>query len=366
MKFQIEREKLLKPLQIVSSVVERRQQSPILSNTLVQVNKGELTLTGTDLEVEMVAHCSLEDGDDGEITLPARKLLDVCRSLPEGAKIELDMSGDRAQIRSGRSRFTLTTLPAVEYPAMDAIADPIRLSLSQTDLKFLIDQTHFAMAQQDVRYYLNGMLLEIQPQQLRAVATDGHRLALCQVETDVAVDTPVKVIVPRKGVQELQRLLEDTTAGVEIQVGKNQIKVQIDDVVFTSKLIDGKFPDYEQVIPKQTERELRSNREQLRQAFSRIAVLSNEKFRGMRLELEENSLKATVHNPEQEEAEEELEVTYAGEPIEIGFNISYFLDALSAVRSEDVNVFFTDSNHSCVIKGAGDEQSQYVIMPMRL
>ena len=280
--------------------------------------------------------------------------------------MHIELTGEKALIKSGRSRFTLSTLPAVEYPAMDTIAEPVTVSLSQTDLKFLIDQTHFAMAQQDVRYYLNGMLLEIQPQCLRAVATDGHRLALCEVETEVALSEPVKVIVPRKGVQELQRLLEDTTATAEIQVGKNQIKVQMDDVIFTSKLIDGKFPDYEQVIPKQAERELQCDREALRQAFSRIAVLSNEKFRGMRLQLDENRLQASVHNPEQEEAEEELEVSYNGDSIEIGFNISYFLDALSAVNADKVSVFFTDSNHSCLVKGVGDEQSQYVIMPMRL
>ncbi|MEJ2360108.1 MAG: DNA polymerase III subunit beta [Gammaproteobacteria bacterium] len=366
MKITAQRETLLKPLQIVSSVVERRQTSPILANTLLSVTGKQLTLTGTDLEVEMVATSEVECDEDGDITLPARKFMDLCRTLPDGAKIEIAIDKDRAVIRSGRSRFTLTTLPAVEYPNIDPIDTPLRLSLAQVQLKQLIEQTQFAMAQQDVRYYLNGLMLEIKPDQVISVATDGHRLAFSSIKADTAVTEPRQVIIPRKGVMELQRLLESDDTPVEIQVGGNHIRLVLPSVTFTSKLIDGKFPDYQQVIPANPTRHLLVNRDDLHQVFNRIAVLSNEKFRGMRLQLQENLLRASVHNPEQEEAEEEIEIKYSDDEFEIGFNIGYFMDALSAIRSDEVKVSFTDSNHSCLVEGVNDENSRYVIMPMRL
>jgi DNA polymerase-3 subunit beta len=366
MKITAQRETLLKPLQIVSSVVERRQTSPILANTLLSVTGKLLTLTGTDLEVEMVATTEVECDQDGDITLPARKLLDLCRTLPEGAKIDISIEKDRATIRSGRSRFTLTTLPAVEYPNIDPIETPLSFQLPQIQLKQLIEQTQFAMAQQDVRYYLNGLMLEIKPDQVTTVATDGHRLAYSSIKAATGVNETRQVIVPRKGVTELHRLLESDQTPVEIQIGKNHIRLILPSVTFTSKLIDGKFPDYQQVIPANPPRSLQVNRENLHQVFNRIAVLSNEKFRGMRLQLENNLLRASVHNPEQEEAEEEIEVSYTGDEFEIGFNIGYFMDALSAIRSDDVKISFTDSNHSCMVQGLNNEQSRYVIMPMRL
>jgi DNA polymerase-3 subunit beta len=348
MKITAQRETLLKPLQIVSSVVERRQTSPILANTLLSVTGKLLTLTGSD------------------ITLPARKLMDLCRTLPDSAKIEISIEKDRAIIRSGRSRFTLTTLPAVEYPNIDPIETPLSFKLPQMQLKQLIEQTQFAMAQQDVRYYLNGLMLEISQDGVITVATDGHRLAYSSVQISTGVTETRQVIVPRKGVVELHRLLESEDTPVEIQIGKNHIRLIMPSVTFTSKLIDGKFPDYQQVIPANPTRNIVVNRENLHQVFNRIAVLSNEKFRGMRLQLEPNLLRASVHNPEQEEAEEEVEVNYSGEEFEIGFNIGYFMDALSVIRSDDVKVSFTDSNHSCLVQGVNDDQSRYVIMPMRL
>lgn len=366
MKITAQRETLLKPLQIVSSVVERRQTSPILANTLMSVTGKMLTLTGTDLEVEMVATVEVESDQDGDITLPARKLMDLCRTLPDGAKIDIAIEKDRAVIRSGRSRFTLTTLPAVEYPNIDPIETPLSFQLPQVQLKQLIEQTQFAMAQQDVRYYLNGLMLEIAPDRVITVATDGHRLAYSEIQAATGVSEGRQVIVPRKGVVELHRLLEGEDSPVEVQIGKNHIRLILPTVTFTSKLIDGKFPDYQQVIPANPNRNMVVNRENLHQVFNRIAVLSNEKFRGMRLQLESNLLRASVHNPEQEEAEEEIEVSYSGDEFEIGFNIGYFMDALSAIRSDDVKVSFTDSNHSCLVKGVNDEQSRYVIMPMRL
>lgn len=366
MKINSTRELLLKPLQVVSNVVERRQTSPILANTLLSVTGNILTLTGTDLEVEMVATTEVECDQDGDITLPARKLMDLCKTLPDGAKIEINIDKDRATIRSGRSRFTLTTLPAVEFPNIDPIETPVRLRLPQIQLKHLIEQTQFAMAQQDVRYYLNGLMLEIKPDQVTTVATDGHRLAYSSIKINTDVSETRQVIVPRKGVTELHRLLEADDSLVEVQIGKNHIRLVLPSVTFTSKLIDGKFPDYQQVIPANPNRNMVVNREQLHQVFNRIAVLSNEKFRGMRLQLENNLLRASVHNPEQEEAEEEIEVNYSGDEFEIGFNIGYFMDALSVIRNDEVKVSFTDSNHSCLVQGLNDEQSRYVIMPMRL
>jgi DNA polymerase-3 subunit beta len=222
------------------------------------------------------------------------------------------------------------------------------------------------MAQQDVRYYLNGLLLEISNNQLRTVATDGHRLALCQVDAELSSSEPRQVIIPRKGVSELMRLLDDSETPVKIQLGSNHIRFELPDISFTSKLIDGKFPDYQQVIPVNPPHQVKCGRQALHEAFHRASVLSNEKYRGMRISLYADLLKATVHNPEQEEAEEELEVEYQGDEFEIGFNVSYFLDALAAIKSERVILGLTDSNHSCLVQGEGDDSSRYVIMPMRL
>lgn len=366
MKFSIQREALLKPLQIVNGVVERRQTLPILSNVLLTLHRDSLSLTGTDLEVEIVTKVDLEGTDEGEITLPARKLLDICRTLPDGARLEMQIDGDKALVRSGRSRFTLATLPAAEYPAIDPIEAPFEFSLAQGVLKQLIERTQFAMAQQDVRYYLNGLLLEIQGDKVRAVATDGHRLAVSEASVVTQLDEPRQVIVPRKGVLELQRLLEDSEAEVRVQIGNNHIKLELGEVSFTSKLIDGRFPDYERVMPRTGEKVIRADRHLLRQAFTRAAVLSNEKYRGIRLQLEDGVLRATVHNPEQEEAEEELEVEYAGGEFEVGFNVNYLLDALGALRSEEVEVHLSDPNSSCLIQGKDEPDSRYVVMPMRL
>ena len=367
MKLSIQRETLLHPLQVVSSVVERRQTLPVLSNVLVNCRNNKLTLTGTDLEVEMIAKANLDkDAEEGEITLPARKILDICRALPEAAMISLTTNDDKAVIRSGRSRFTLSCLPASDFPNIEPIDSPFEFSLSQSALKDLIEQTQFSMAQQDVRYYLNGLMLEIDNNLLKAVATDGHRLAISEVPTDIEISEPRQIIIPRKGVTELARLLEDTERQIHIQIGQNHIKVDFPDISFTSKLIDGKFPNYQQVIPASPTKVLSCDRQSLYQAFARASVLSNEKYRGMRLQLSNNLIKATVHNPEQEEAEEEVEVQYTGDEFEIGFNVAYFIDALAAIKTDKVQVHFIDANHSCLVNGIDDPASKYVIMPMRL
>ncbi len=366
MKLSIVREDILKPLQQVAGVVERRHNLPILSNLLLRSANGVLTLTGTDLEVELVTRIPMEGGEPGEITLPARKLLDIVRALPEGAQISLEVDGEKARLRSGRSRFVLATLPAAEFPTVDEITSPLELELPQGALRRLMERTQFAMAQQDVRYYLNGLMLELGPQGIRAVATDGHRLATCVLAEDPGVAEERQVIVPRKGVVELMRLLEEEGEPVRIQLGDNHIRILLDNVVFTSKLIDGKFPDYRRVIPEGGTVRVVADREALRQAFVRASVLSNEKYRGMRLVLTDGLLQATVHNPEQEEAEEEVEVDYSGPRFEIGFNVAYFLDALNAIPSEQVRIEMTDANSSCLVHGEGEDSCKYVIMPMRL
>lgn len=366
MKISISRDAILNPLQMVNNVVERRHTLPILSNILISVKNNILSLTGTDLEVEIINSCNIENNEEGDTTLPARKLLDICKALPEGANIEILIDEERATLKSGRSRFTLSTLSAAEFPSIDALISPFEFSISQKVLKKLIDQTQFCMAQQDVRYYLNGLMLELSNNQIIAVATDGHRLAFCEAQVDLNPADVRQVIIPRKAINEISRLLEDSDDEIKISLSENHIRIDFSDVTFTSKLIDGKFPDYQQVIPQKCDNEVTSPRNNLHQAFNRTSVLSNEKYRGMRLQLSENELKATVHNPEQDEAEEVIEVSYSGDEFEIGFNVAYLLDALSAIKSEEVVMQLTDSNHSCLLFGTDDVNSKYVVMPMRL
>lgn len=368
MKLETKREVLLKPLQHVIGVVERRQALPILANVLAIAQQQELTLTATDLEVKLSARTRLPVEEAGEITLPARKLLDILRALPEDADVSFCLERQHAVIRCGRSRFSLATLPAADFPTgEDFPFEGQRIQLLQNALKTLLERTHFAVAQQDVRYYLNGLLLHLQEGRLRAVATDGHRLALCDTaaEVDSSAD-PRQVIVPRKGVQELLRLLANSDTTVVLQVGANHIEVVVDDITFTSKLIEGKFPDYQRVIPAQNEHPIIADRLALRAALTRTAILSSEKYRGVRLRVEPGVIYIQANNPEQEEAEEELQVGYGGSPLEVGFNVVYLLDALSAIDSDSVKIFLTDANNSCLIQEMEGETCKYVIMPMRL
>ena len=365
MKFSAAREVLLKPLQAVIGVVERRQTMPILSNVLIIAQDGRLSVTATDLEVELVAQAEVEVENGGEITVSGRKLLDICKALPEGSDIHISLSGEKLSVRAGRSKFNLATLPAAEFPVVEDIKAGQTISVSQEALGHLIEKTHVSMAQQDVRYYLNGMLLETSGQHLRAVATDGHRLALCQVELDGADLEEQQVIVPRKGVLELQRLMSGE-GDLNIELGSNHIRIQLEGIRFTSKLIDGKFPEYDRVIPKESANELKANRSEFRDALQRTAILANEKYRGIRLVIRDSGVILQAHNPEQEEAEEELEVEYSGEDIEIGFNVNYLLDALGAVEGDIVTLSVQDSNSSCLIRQPGNEDSTFVVMPMRL
>ncbi len=367
MKFTMHRENLLKPLQAVQGVVERRQTLPILANFLLTIDGGQLSVTATDMELELVASTELPDAEAGEVTVPARKLVDICRSLPADAEIRLEVDGERALIRSGRSRFKLTTLPAVDYPSSDSLTGELRVTVKEGQLRRLLELTHFAMAHQDVRYYLNGLLLDIGEGLLRAVATDGHRLAIAEIPVQTG-DAARQVIVPRKGISELLRLLGNGDEEVIIEVGSNAIQIALPEVRLTSKLIDGKFPDYRRVVPKgeDSDKTVVVDRERVRQALARAAILSNDKYRAVRLCLEANVLRVVANNPEQEEAEDEVEVAYEGEGLEIGFNVSYLIDALTALPGEEAEIHLGDSSSSCLITPKGEGDCQYVVMPMRL
>ena len=352
MKFTVEREHLLKPLQQVSGPLGGRPTLPILGNLLLQVADGALSLTGTDLEMEMVARVALiQPHEPGATTVPARKFFDICRGLPEGAEIAVQLEGDRMLVRSGRSRFSLSTLPAADFPNLDDWQSEVEFTLPQATMKRLIEATQFSMAHQDVRYYLNGMLFETEGEELRTVATDGHRLAVCSMPVGQPLPSH-SVIVPRKGVIELMRMLN--------------IRAHVGDFIFTSKLVDGRFPDYRRVLPKNPDKHLEAGCDILKQAFARAAILSNEKFRGVRLYVSENQLKITANNPEQEEAEEILDVSYPGTELEIGFNVSYVLDVLNALKCENVRILLTDSVSSVQIEDAASQSAAYVVMPMRL
>ena len=365
MKFSAPRESLLKPLQAVIGVVERRQTMAILSHVLLRTEGNKLSVTATDLEVELVAEAAVDKATDGEVTVPGRKLYDIIRALPEGCKVEASIRGDQMILQAGRSRFTLSTLQAGDFPVVEELTGEHTLNVGQADLRWLIEKTQFSMAQQDVRHYLNGLLLETEGDRLRAVATDGHRLALAEIGLKKAASKNEQVIVPRKGVLELARLL-DGDGELALVLGGNHIRVETDGVRLTSKLIDGRFPDYGRVIPAEAPNRIKVNRELIRHALQRTGILSNEKYRGVRLELDNGTATISANNPEHEEATETIELEYQGESMEIGFNVNYLLEALGAADSEDAELHVTDANSSCLILSPGVEHLKYVVMPMRL
>ena len=370
MRFEISRDALLKPLLAISGVVEKRQTLPILANVLIQLENDRATFTGTDLEIQLTTDIKLEKPVDEpmELTLPARKLTDICRNLPEGSLITFSIEKNRTVVRSGKSRFSLTQLTPQDFPSMDSITAVIEFSMTQGKLRKLLEKTHFCMANQDVRYYLNGLLFDTAGNTITCVATDGHRLALMSTEIDHSL-TEQQIIIPRKGVSELYRLLVDSDDGCEIKLNNNFLQAKFDNTTFTAKLIDGRFPDYTRVIPDidDSNKIMEADRELLKQALIRTSVLSNEKYRGIRFQLSENSLSLTINNPEQEEAEEELEVNYPyQEELEIGFNVSYLIDALNALSDEKVIIRFTNSDSSCLILSKKEQGVKYVVMPMKL
>ena len=366
MQLLIAREDLLKPLQQIIGAVERRQTMPALSNLLLRGNEQGLSITATDLEVELVANLDTDLTDSGDTTIPARKLLDICRSLPEQAQLEISSGSEKVKVNSGCSRFTLATLPAEDFPTIDDLELDASVVISEDELRCLIEKTAFAMAQQDVRYYLNGMLLEVDAEQIKTVATDGHRLALSKIEHKSDVDAARQIIVPRKGVQELQRLLTHEDKQVTVSLGKNHIRVNLPNLQFTSKLIDGRFPEYQRVLPEAEGNRAKMDKDLLKQALTRASILSNEKYKGIRLIFDNNKLMIQAHNPEHEEAEDELEISYQGERLEVGFNVVYLLDVLNALESDEVEIIIKDANSSALIISSGKQESRYVVMPMRL
>ena len=366
MKTTIKREDLLGPLQQVIGAVERRQTLPILGNVLLKSTGGDITVTATDLEIEMVSSVPAEGSEDFQTTIPARKLLDICKALPEGSTINFNIDENRVSLNSARSRFTLASLPARDFPGLDEIEEQLAFSIPQSQFKSLFDKTSFAMAQQDVRYYLNGILLELSAGKIKLVATDGHRLALSEVELDTGVEDDRQLIIPRKAVLELARLLDASDSPAKCVLSQNHLRVEAGDLVFTTKLIDGKFPDYQRVIPVDGNKTMEVDRETLKQSMSRIAILSNEKYRGIRLTLSNGNLSIQANNPDQEEAEEELQVDYDEADMEIGFNVTYLIDVLNVLNSEKVQIRLKDSNSSAIMSDSKDSSSLYVVMPMRL
>lgn len=366
MKFNLLREDLLPALQLVNSVVDRRQNLPILSNLLLKLSSDTISVTATDMEVEM--KCSVQKATDtnGQITVPARKFLDICRSLPDEAEINFETNEEKLVLKSGKSRFTLVTQPAEEFPETDFLETKTEFTISQLEFHTLIHDTMFAMAQQDVRYYLNGMLLEFEKETLRAVATDGHRLALKEIKCSLPTIDKSQLILPRKTVQELIKIISQEEQDMVIQLTANHIRFKVGNTVLTSKLIDGKFPEYQRVIPETIDTPLIADKETLKQSLTRASILSNEKYRGVRITIEENKLKAEAQNPEQEQAEEEIEANYSGPTVEIGFNVSYLLDAINAIKTDTVKILIFDANSSCLILPDGDSTCKYVVMPMRL
>lgn len=366
MEISISRETLIKPLGQAAGVVEKRQTLPILAYVLIRQQNGQLSLTGTDLEVEVTASTKTGGSTNGEMTVPARKLLDICRGLPTDAKIKISLKGEKAVVRSGKSRFTLITMPSADFPATEAAEWKETFELPQKELKTLLENTQFCMAHQDVRYYLNGLLIEIDEKTLRAVATDGHRMALSEVELAQSSGGNRQIILPRKGVLELVRFLEDNDEPAKISLGTNHMRVELPNLTFISKLIDGRFPDYSKVVPANQSKELLLDRQHFRDALSRVAILSNEKYRGVRISLTKNALTLTAHNPEQEEAEEEMVVEYSGEEMEIGFNVNYMIEATNALNTEQIKFGLNDPNSSCTLVLPDSSGALYVIMPMRL
>jgi DNA polymerase-3 subunit beta len=366
MKIQVGRNELLGALQSVIGVVERRQTLPVLANFLLEVREDALTVVGTDLELELIGRARVQNLAPGRVTVPARKLFDICRGLPEGAELTLEAAADKVSLKSGKSRFSLSSLKADEFPAMGQAAGGAEIRIKRGELKQLLEKTQFAMAQQDVRYYLNGLLFDVSPGRLRAVATDGHRLAFSELARDIDIAEPVQAILPRKSVLEMSRLLDNSDEEVTIVLAPGQVVVDLDAVRLTTKTIDGRFPDYERVIPEHGDKKVLANRETLRRALARTAILSNEKFRGVRLQLDDGLLRLQTHNPEHEEAEEELEVGYDGGALEIGFNVNYLLDALAVMQAEQVVLELKNADSSGLLHEAESTASKYVIMPMRL
>ncbi|SAI66653.1 DNA polymerase III subunit beta [Bordetella ansorpii] len=365
---QTTRDALLKPLSTVAGIVERRHTLPILANILMRKEGNKVSFIATDLEVQITTHADFGVGSENEsITVAARKLLDILKALPASDDVRLSLANSKLTVQTGKSRFALQTLAASEFPT---VAQPeqwnVSLTMPQRMLRHLFNMVHFAMAQQDIRYYLNGMLLVFEPGHVRAVATDGHRLAHCATAADGIAERH-EVIVPRKTVLEMQRLLEDSDEPVSLDVAPGQIRFRFGGVELVSKLVEGKFPDFTRVIPTNYTRHFSVSRELLQGSLQRAAILTTDKFKGVRLQLAQNQMKISSSNAEQEEAQEELDIDYGHEPLDVGFNVGYLLDVLGNVKTENIQwSVMPDANASALITLPEDDQFKYVVMPMRI
>jgi len=364
----ISRDELLKPLQAVSGIIERRHTLPILSNVLLIRQAKKISLVATDIEIEITASAQTEGpGEEKAITVGARKLLDILRALPEGSEVTLVLQEKRLQLKSAKSRFNLQTLPAEDFPRLSVPDDESsKLSVPQKLLKTMINLVQYAMAQQDIRYYLNGMLMVIDGASLTLVATDGHRLGYVRRELIDGSSPLREVILPRKTIIELSKLLADTEEPLTMEISANQARFNFGGISLISKLVDGKFPDYTRVIPQDQPKHLRLKRQEILSCLQRAAILTSDKFRGVRWVLSNGSLKIICSNTEQEEAQEELDVDYKGDTLDVGFNVGYLLDVLNNLGVDEIDCGLGDANSSALITVPEKNDFKYVVMPMRI
>jgi len=366
MKFIINRELLLTPLQQIVNVIEKRQTMPILANVLFKLERNQLTLTGTDLEVQIVAIVNLENELAGSITIPARKLLDICRLLPSAADIKFELLDNKLKIQSGRSRFSVSTLSAEEYPNFEMNDMECQFTMQAGQLKKALDKTIFCMANQDIRYYLNGIMLSIFNQKLKLVGSDGHRLSIYEDSIEQETGIELRIIIPRKGVVELVRLLDDEEQEVQVEFSRNNIRVVIDNLIFSAKLVDSKYPDFSKVFSQAFQPAIHVQKEVLKDALTRVAILSNEKFRGVEFVIDGNNLQISTNNPEHEEADEQVTIEYLGQPISVAFNSQYILDAIANLDSELAVLTIAENSSCCFIEEPSEQKYKFIVMPMRL
>lgn len=365
MKITVSRESILKPLQAIHNIVEKKQTMPILSNVLIRATENQLVLMGTDTEMELCASIPATVMELGETTTAARKLFDICRSLPEKSELHLQMDGKTLHITSGKSDFSLNTLPTENFPKSEKSVLTQSFSISEKNLKYLFSSVYFAMAQQDIRHYLNGVLLDISDHQMVSVATDGHRLALAKIEDNQINHISEKLVLPRKSVLEIMRLLNDSDQMIQIQFDDNKLQCVFDQFHLTTKLIQANYPDYQRLIP-QGQWIAEIDRETLKQALHRVSILSSEKMRGVRLSLSDHSVTVSANNLDYETANESIGANYQGVAMEIAFNVTYLLDAISALTQQTVKCIFAGLEQGLLIQGLDNSDNQYVVMPMQL
>jgi DNA polymerase III subunit beta len=366
MKFIINRETLLTPLQQIVGVIEKRQTMPVLANVLLVVDDDSLTLTGTDLEIQIVAKVSVTNSNPGSITIPARKLLDLCRLLPNGANIQLEQQNEKVKLLSNRSKFSLSCLPAEHYPKFAESEMDKQFTFKVGKFKKALEKTIFCMANQDVRYYLNGLLLNISNNRMKLVASDGHRLSIYEDRLEEQTGYESRIILPRKGVLELYRLLENVDTELTVMFSNNNIKITIGNLIFSAKLVDAKYPDFGKVFQQTFYEPISLPKQELKETLTRVAVLSNEKLKGITFEITSGNIKISAHNPEHDEAEDEINIDYKGEPLTIAFNAQYVLDAVSNLDSETAVLTIASNASSCFIDEPSQCEYKFIVMPMRL